>query len=88
MIKIKQGNILENNENIIIHQDTDWRTKMTEMQKIAESQHKVLVGITIFLVIIVILVILSIMSVTKTMNEKDKIIGELENKMCRLERGE
>lgn len=54
---------------------------MKEIQKIAEEQHKVLIGITIMLVIILIMAILSIMNITKTMKEKDQIIEELKNKI-------
>lgn len=54
---------------------------MTEFQKIAESQHRVLIGLTILLIVILILVILSSISITKTMKEKDQII---ENKIYKL----
>lgn len=54
---------------------------MKEIQKIAEEQHKVLIGITIMLVIILIMAILSIKNITKTMKEKDQIIEELKNKI-------
>lgn len=59
--------------------------QMTEFQKIAESQHRVLIGITIFLVIILILFILSNRGITKTMKLKDNKIMELENKVYWLE---
>lgn len=58
--------------------------QMKEWQKIAESQHRVLIGVTVMLVIILILVILSMASITKTMKVKDQIIEGLENK---IERG-
>lgn len=57
---------------------------MKEIQKIAEEQHKVLIGITIMLVIILIMAILSIMNITKTMKEKDQIIEELKNKIYKI----
>ena len=59
---------------------------MKEIQKIAEEQHKVLIGITIMLVIILIMAILSIMNITKTMKEKDQIIEEIETKINNIER--
>ena len=57
---------------------------MKEIQKIAEEQHKVIIGITIMLVIILIMAILSIMNITKTMKEKDQIIEEIENKIYKI----
>ena len=57
---------------------------MKEIQKIAEEQHKVIIGITIMLVIILIMAILSIMNITKTMKEKDQIIEELKNKIYKI----
>ncbi len=57
---------------------------MKEIQKIAEEQHKVLIGITIMLVIILIMAILSIKNITKTMKEKDQIIEELKNKIYKI----
>lgn len=57
---------------------------MPEIQKIAESQHKVLIGLTIMLIVILILVILSSISITKTLKLKDKQIEELENKIYKL----
>lgn len=57
---------------------------MTNWQKVAESQHRVLIGVTLMLVIILIMVVLSIISINKTMKVKDQIIEELENK---IERG-
>lgn len=53
---------------------------MTEIQKIAESQHRVLIGVTIILIVILILVIISSISITKKIKEKDQII---ENKIER-----
>ena len=54
---------------------------MTEFQKIAESQHRVLIGLTILLIVILILVILSSISITKTMKEKDQ---KIKNKIYKL----
>lgn len=57
---------------------------MTEFQKIAESEHRVLIGLTILLIVILILVILSSISITKTMKQKDRTIKQLENKIHRI----
>lgn len=57
---------------------------MTEFQKIAESQHRMLIGLTVMLVIILVMLVLSSISITKTMKAKDQIIEGLENK---IERG-
>lgn len=59
---------------------------MKEWQKIAESQHKVLIGITIMLVIILIMAVLSTISIAKTIKQKEQIIEQLENKVKMLER--
>lgn len=56
---------------------------MTDWYKVAKSEHRVLVGITIFLVIILILFILSNRGITRTMQVKDNKIMELENKIER-----
>lgn len=56
---------------------------MKEWQKIAESEHRVLIGITIFLIIILILFILSNRGITRTIKQKDNKIMELENKIER-----
>lgn len=58
---------------------------MIDWYKIAKSQHRVLIGLTIFLVIILILFILSNRGITKTMQLKDNKIVELENKIYKLE---
>lgn len=54
---------------------------MTEIQKIAESQHRVLIGVTIMLIIILIMLVESSISITKTMKEKDQKIEEIKNKI-------
>jgi len=53
---------------------------MTEFQKIAESEHKVIIGITIMLVIILVMEVISITSIAKTMKVKDQTIEEIKNK--------
>lgn len=56
---------------------------MTDWYKVAKSEHRVLIGITIFLVIILILFILSNRGITRTIKQKDNKIMELENKIER-----